>query len=286
MSVHVLDCPANQLGESPLWDASRNRLIWADIKAKKVCFYDFTIQQYSEVFLFEEVGCLTLHQSGAILLALENQLGYLSPNNHNYVKLQELEADQTNNRFNESCCDNLGRWWFGSQSLDGRASIYRMDLDGSVSQQVSSLYTVNGMAFAPDGKTLMYSDSFPTEQQIWQCAYDQQTGQILDHRKFLNTTDLDFRPDGAMFDSQAGYWLAGIDSGKLLRFDLEQRRIVDSYQLPSKLVSKCCFIGPQLSTIAVTSIQDKQRQSSGHVYYFDSKYTGRAATLCQVKLPI
>ena len=61
-------------------------------------------------------------------------------------------------RMNDGKCDPAGRFWAGSMAYDARpgaGSLYRLDPDGQVHEILRGLTISNGLAWTPDGATML-----------------------------------------------------------------------------------------------------------------------------------
>jgi len=141
-------------------------------------------------------------------------------------------------------------------------AVYRLDPDGSCTRMMDGFWTINGMAFSPDGTKFYFSDSTAKVRTIWVADYDPDTGTMGPRRVFFDTKDLAGRPDGGAVDAEGFYWMAGITGGELVRFTPAGAidRIVP---MPVKRLTKLAFGGPDLSTGYVTSLGGNNWQESG-----------------------
>ena len=136
--------------------------------------------------------------------------------------------------------------------------LWRIDLDGRCDAVVTGLHTANGLAFAPDGRTLYLSDSHPEVRTIYALDYNPATGIASRQRTFVRTHELAGRPDGGCVDRDGGYWMAAVDGWSLLRFTIEGR-LDTSIRFPVEKPSKACFGGAKLDTLYVTSLRRSVR---------------------------
>ena len=131
--------------------------------------------------------------------------------------------------------------------------LYRYDAGGLSAPVVSNLLTQNGLAWSPDGRTMYLSDSHPASQAVWAFDYDVDSGVPSNRRLFVDMKSYPGRPDGATVDADACYWTAANDAGLLLRFTPDGK-LDRQIELPMTKPSMCCFGGPGLDTLLVTSI--------------------------------
>ena len=108
-----------------------------------------------------------------------------------------------------------------------------------------------------DDSRLFVSDSHPSVRSIWTMTPPAE-GAVrvgLPRALFAHLGDVPGRPDGAAFDDEDGYWIAGVGGGELYRFAPDgrlSRRIRTPVESPTKLA----FGGADLGDVFVTSKQD------------------------------
>jgi sugar lactone lactonase YvrE len=211
------------------------------------------------------VGCIALATDGRVIAAMETRIAALRLHDAGEVELQDLariDHPAPGMRFNDGRCDPAGRLWVGTMVMDmpsnqPRGGLYRLDEQGLSGPHVTGLYTPNGSAFSPDGRTLYLSDSHPHSQQVWAFDFDPGCGQLGVRRPFIDMQDWPGRPDGAAVDEQGHYWICGNDAG-LVHCFAPDGAWLRSVQVPFPKPSMCCFGGPRLDTLFVTSIVPAQ----------------------------
>jgi sugar lactone lactonase YvrE len=159
-------------------------------------------------------------------------------------------------RFNDGKVSPDGRFFAGTMDEEMLArpigGLFRLDPDGTVHHLVDGLIVSNGLAWGPDGRTMLHSDS--KGQVIWAYDYDPTDGSIANRRVLARPTQEIGRPDGAATDVEGCYWSSGISAGVLNRWAPDGRldRVIP---LPCSNPTMPCFGGPDLKTIFVTSLR-------------------------------
>ncbi len=164
------------VGESPVWRPSERALYWTDIPARTLWRWDMESCRADHWALPEMAGCLAMTASRGWLMAMESglfRIGGPRPGDPLPIaeRIVETTHAQPGMRFNDGRCDRQGRFWAGTMVMDmARAlpsgRLYRFDaLEGHAEAVIDDLIVPNGMAFAPDGKTMYLSDSHPSRRR-------------------------------------------------------------------------------------------------------------------------
>jgi len=274
------------VGESPVWDVTRNRLWWVDAGANAIWWADMDGSAPACAPLDIAPSFIALSDSGVICVAAGQGWHAFDPNTRCLILLAQPAAAPTESwRMNDGTVDAQGRIWTGSIGLPrGDASLgalFRFSADG-VHLMADDLLTQNGLAVTPDGKTLYLADSHPSRAVIWAYDLDPHSGHISNRRVFHRCDG--GRPDGAAMDVAGGYWFALIDGGQIVRLDPSgavTHRIPMSVSHPTNL----CFGGPDMTRVFVTSMRaslsdaDMTTQPlAGGVFSFHAPFVGALMT--------
>jgi sugar lactone lactonase YvrE len=187
---------------------------------------------------------------------MEGRLGFFDWPSGAWRDWIALEPEGVGNRLNDGRCDPAGRFWVGSMfdpASAGKATglLHRVEPDGTAVTVRSAIGVANGLAFAPDGRTMYFADTH--RDTVWAYDYDVDTGQATNERVFLDVGPLPGRPDGACVDEAGCYWIACVMGGMVLRVTpagAVDRRI----RVPVEKPTMPAFGGPGLSTLFITTI--------------------------------
>ena len=246
-----------QLGECPLWDPVDARLYWVDIDGQAIHRYDPATGDDERRSTPGRPGALALTATpGRLLVALEGRLGTIDWSSGEWRDWIGLEQEGQGNRLNDGRCDPAGRFWVGSMFAPTSARrstglLHRVEPDGTAVTVRSGIGVTNGLAFAPDGRTMYFADT--PRELVWAYDYDVETGDATNERVFLDFASLPGRPDGACIDEDGCYWIACVYGGAVLRITpagVIDRRVA----LPVTKPTRPAFGGPRLSTLFITTI--------------------------------
>ncbi len=246
------------VGESPVWWAAQNAWLWVDITARRIWRMDAATGALRSWSTAEMVACLALSRQDGVIAGMESGLFHLALGDVDTPVAERLAAPAeltAGMRFNDGRCDRQGRFWSGTMCLDGRSDgrLYRYADGALTAPVVSNLVVQNGLAFAPDGRTMYLSDSHVSRQLVWAFDYDVASGMPSRQRVFIDMNQHAGRPDGAAVDVDGCYWICGNDAGCVLRFTPEGK-LDRTLKVPMAKPSMCTFGGAGMDTLMVTSI--------------------------------
>jgi sugar lactone lactonase YvrE len=253
------------LGEGPLWDGDRNRVLWVDINAGAIHSGTLSAAGVIPLAVFHlpgTVGAVACSAQGELLVAGARHLYEVSPDGE--IRLgPQLIDEQTASRLNDGGCDAAGRFLVGTLALDDRANqevLVRIEKNGTITTLDHDLGLSNGIAFAPGGALLYSVDTI--SGTVWVRDYDPGTGAVGARNALLKIADA--HPDGLCVDEQGNLWIAMFGAGEV--------RCYSSAGAPLAVVdvdapnTTCAaFVGPSLDTLLITTaseqLTDAQRAS-------------------------
>jgi len=243
--------PTAELGEGPRWDAASATLLWVDIPRQSVHRHDpatgtDTTQQVADV-----VSLALPRQAGGVVVGLPDGLHRLETGRTE--RLVAIESERADTRSNDGACDAAGRLWFGTMALDERspvAALYRVEPDLRVTTVLTGTTISNGLGWSPSGRLFYFVDS-PT-RRVDVFDFDPATG-ALEGRRPLAAVEVEGAvPDGLTVDAEGGVWVALHGGWGLNRYSPEGD-LVGEVRLPMAKITSCCFGGPELRDLYVTT---------------------------------
>ncbi|MEU4219484.1 SMP-30/gluconolactonase/LRE family protein [Actinoplanes sp. NPDC026623] len=235
------------LGEGPVWDGPRERLLWVDIPAGAV--HEGRLDGDRVIVtaahrLDRTVGAVVCSATGELLVAGAKTL---LPSG-----ARVIPETARHRRLNDGACDPAGRFLVGSMSLDRTRhgeTLVRLEHDGTLTVLDDDLTLSNGLAWSPDG-TLLYSiDSVPGI--VWVRPYDVATGAAGPRREWLRIGD--GVPDGMCADADGHLWIAIWGAGEVRRFTPDARPTGDVVEVAAPHTSSVAFVGPGLDRLLITT---------------------------------
>ncbi|GAB3913608.1 SMP-30/gluconolactonase/LRE family protein [Larkinella knui] len=249
----VLD-HACQLGEGPVWDAEKKRILWVDILPGEIHSYDPGRGEHRIFKTGQMVGAIALRSSGNFIAALQNGFHEISLENETVTPIANPEVHLPENRFNDGKCDPAGRFWAGTMALSeepGAGALYVLNADNSVSVKVENVTCSNGLAWSLDHRLLYYIDS-PTRQVV-AYDYDLHSGTITNKRVVIQFEEEDGFPDGMTIDEKGMLWIGMWDGWKVARCNPNTGERLQQIDLPAARITSCTFGGDSLDDLYITS---------------------------------
>ena len=252
------------LGEGPVYDTRRGRLVWLDIKGLKLYAYEVANGSQRTWNLKQRLCSIDLapngwesppHFGGDTFLGCgDHGFGWISLESEHVVieSIVHPEADLPLNRFNDGKIGPDGRYWAGTMDDTETAatgSLYAFSRDGSWSRLDTGYRVTNGPAFSPDGRTVYHTDS--ALQTIY--AFDLTLGGALtDKRVFHQFAEGEGYPDGMTCDAEGCIWIAMWDGHRIEKLSAYGERL-GSVAMPVARPTSCAFSTSDQNLLFVTS---------------------------------
>lgn len=249
----VLDAKA-LVAECPRWHPDEKCLYWVDIYEPSFNRLDPATGENKKWPMPERIGCFAFRRDGGIIAGMQSGIFLVDFADGVTTRcVFPFEPENAGTRFNDGRCDRVGRFWAGTviESMDKRVSaLYRYDSGGTCTKLVDKLICSNGLAFTEDGRTLYHSDS--RQDYVWSWDVDPVTADISNQRVFLAMDIQEGRPDGAVVDSEGGYWISHVGGWHVARYTPDGKidRVIG---IPVQRPTACCLGGEDFRTLFVTS---------------------------------
>lgn len=276
----VLDAQC-ALGESPVWWAEGGVLVFVDITGRRLHRFEPRSRRHEVDVIDEDIGCVAPAKGGGYVAALRSGVWLLDSAGRKQRQLGANPENTATHRFNDGRVDPRGRYLSGTldeSKAAGDAGLYRCDRRG-LEKLTEGIMTSNGLAFAPDGRTLYFSDT--PRYVIYRFDYDPDTGAATNRRVFarIEPTATDRgRPDGAAVDVEGCYWSSLYEGSRIRRYDPDGKVMAD-YPVPALNTTMPAFGGADMKTLFVTTARDKKGGPGGGLYAMPVDVAGLPGTL-------
>lgn len=259
-------------GEGPTWWPARNILVWSDIEGRRVLGWhpDGCVRVVIDATPF--INGNTVDREGNLIHCEHGnrRLSRTTPDGHHAAVVETYEGRRFNAP-NDVVCAADGALWFSdpayglrlpkqgvlAESDLGHHSVYRFDpVTGDV-RRMADLGQPNGLAFAPDGRTLYVSDTSRTEGGDGHTIYAfpvLDDGRLGERRLFAAVEP--GVPDGFRVDRRGWIWTSSEAGVQVFSAEGHRLGLIPTPQL----CSNCCF-GPGERRLFITSKQ--------HLYALD-----------------
>ncbi len=261
MTVELIYAARNTVGESVIWDARHDRLLWVDIVEKSIHGLQPATGNHQRWATPDYVTSIGLRKNGGAVVGLTKSVCTWDFGDA-FTPLASLESDLPGNRLNEGVVGPDGAFWVGTMQnnitpdgspIDITANtgrLYRCTSDGRVTALSEDLFGItNTLVWTNDGD-LITADTLKNE--LYRYDYDPQTQQLSNKRTILSGFDRGL-PDGSTMDADGYIWNCRVVGGScVVRIDPEGQidRVID---LPCSWPTSCAFGGADLDTLYVTS---------------------------------
>jgi sugar lactone lactonase YvrE len=235
-----------------MWDATAGFIRWVDMLNGELLAMRPEGGPVSRHRVGAVAAAMRPRVRGGLVVAIERGFALLDDADGEVQPLGELWSDPSV-RMNEGGCDPQGRFYCGSMAYDyaqGRGTLYRLDVDLSVSTVLESVTISNGLAWSPDGSEVYYVDS-PC-QCVYAYRFDADTGTFHDRRTVVEIAATTGAPDGITVDEQGGVWVALWGGGAVHRYRPDGRVDV-VVEVPARKVTACSFGGAGLDELFITT---------------------------------
>ena len=251
-----------KLGEGAFWNHETQEFYWVDIEGKKLHIYNPKLKTNRSLETPSRVGTVVPINATEAVIALEDGIHRINTETGTTSLFAAIEADKPDNRFNDGKCDPNGNLWAGTMSLVGQrkaGSLYRIGPDGTVSKQLDSISTSNGIVWTADKQTMYYIDT--GRRNIRAFDYDPDSGNISNERVAVSVPDSLGYPDGMAIDEHDMLWVGMWGGQAVANFNPKTGQLVQKIKIPALNVTACAFGGPNLDTLYITTARQGMKDA-------------------------
>jgi sugar lactone lactonase YvrE len=129
-------------------------------------------------------------------------------------------------------------------------SLYCFDAPNTARAVDGGFQVSNGIGWSPDDTTMYFADS--GLGTVFAYDFNLYAGTVSNRRSFVQFDASEGRPDGLAVDAEGFVWVALWDGWRVARF-APDGRLNRELDMPVPRPSSCCFGGPDLTTLYITS---------------------------------
>lgn len=250
------------LGEAPIWHPLENVLYWVDILKPTLHRLDLKKNNHQSWIMPSDIACISPCKNGGLIAAFKNGVAILNPVSNTVKYIDTLSEELSKlSVFNDGHCDRQGRFWIGSKNpfevkssdplkIKPSGHIYRFGSEKKLIKQADNFLVCNGLVFSLDSKYFFVANS--PKRIIYRYDFDSETGTIHNPIVFIKVADDAGVPDGMAFDAEGYLWNCHFNGWRITRYtpDGKVDRVIN---MPVSHPTSCCFGGPNLKTLFITS---------------------------------
>jgi sugar lactone lactonase YvrE len=250
---------AFRLGDGPVWDAARRRVLWVDVDGGAVLIGELDggwVRLTTRLEFGCPVGAVAVGTDGRLLVAAQDRLVTVDPDGVRRDGPRIVPAGQRR-RLNHGKPDPAGRFLIGTVPLAGesdRECLVRAepgpdpDRDWALTTIDDDLELSTGLAWSVDGRRMFSVDS--RARTVWVRDYDPDTGAVGRRRVHLRIDD--GVPGGICTDAADHLWLAVWGGGQVRRF-APDGALVERVAVPGPHTTCVAFAADALDVLVITT---------------------------------
>jgi sugar lactone lactonase YvrE len=236
-------------GETPTYDQRTGQLHWVDMEAGDLMTMDGA-GAIDRLHVDRIAACWRPRVNGGAVIGTEHGYAFIGADSS--VEVHSIFTDPAL-RMNDGSCDPQGRYYCGSMAYDetpGAGTLYRLDVDGTVSVALTATTISNGMVWSLDGTQVYYIDT-PT-RRVDVFDFDAAAGTLHDRRPVVTIDPAVGHPDGMTIDAEGGLWVALWDGRAVHRYDPDGT-LTEVIEVAASQTTACAFGGADLDELYITT---------------------------------
>jgi L-arabinonolactonase len=285
--IKVFSNEKTELGEAPLWHPARESLFWLDI-LKQTLYekaFDSIEADFDNSWQLPEISsalALDGESNNSILMVTNLCFGRLDLNTGGFCSLIALPID-AHLRANDGGVAPNGEFWFGTMEkkpTGNNGNIYSLSPSGKLTHQLAKIGIPNTFCWSAAEKQFYLSDSL--RQKMY--SFDMSDNEVLlnsEKEIFVDLSRGVSTPDGGAMDIHENLWNAHWDGFKIQCYAANKKER-DTLNLPVPKVTSCCFGGPDLRHLFITTAREgmsaielDEYPLSGHVFVVELPVIGQ-----------
>lgn len=243
------------LGEGPLWDSARARILWTDLRAGELLAAALSPADGGPAMVLsrhpDTLSAVLARALGGYALCAHTDIVLVDGDGREEHRIALTLGDGM--RLSDACATPEGDLLVGEvdETMARPGRLLRVDgSTGSVETVLDGIGFANGVAFSPDGATLHLVDS--GDASVSSYRYPGSGRSLVPSGRFTVPADLG-DPDGMAVDAEGALWIALFGGAALRRYRPGSDRTLAVISVPTRQVSSCAFVGDDLATLAITT---------------------------------
>ncbi|HEY4068311.1 MAG TPA: SMP-30/gluconolactonase/LRE family protein, partial [Burkholderiaceae bacterium] len=245
------------LGEGTCWSPSLQALWWVDILERRLHRHRPADGARASWSFDEEISAVAERRDGpGLIVTLRRGYALFDPDaGHPAPRyLHRPGSEPASNRFNDGKCDRAGRFWGGTMDFACEAptgALYRFDADERCVRHEIGFAVTNGPTWSADERTMYFNDT--VRGRIDAFDFEPGSGALSNRREWFRFAHGDGLPDGMTTDAAGRLWIAHWGGSCVSCHDPASGAELGRIALPASQITNCCFGGPALRTLFITS---------------------------------
>lgn len=251
------------VAESPVWDARSNTLWYVDILGECIFRMDYATKEIERIAVGQQIGCIALCENGDLLLAMQD--GIYRRNANGALHLAHPPVSIKGRRFNDGKVGPDGCFYVGTTDAEGNGAFYRLR-KGVLEELFGHCGCSNGLDWSADRSRMFYCDTVLQKIEVFD--FDTETGNLSNRRTFAEIPKATGMPDGFAMDENDHIWLGLWNGGAILEIR-KDGSIGQKLDVPAPKASCCCFAGPDMRDLVITTASQGDAQAyplSGYLF--------------------
>ncbi|CAH2894473.1 MAG: hypothetical protein PCALPYG88_0677 [uncultured Paraburkholderia sp.] len=246
----------NTLGEGCVWDPRDDSLYWTDIEASRI--YRLSAgQEVTSYELPERAGFVLPRKEAGFIVGLASRIARVDAGFSRFETIVEVEPALSQTRVNDAAVDPFGGIVFGTFDERDRqpvASLYRLSPEGELRKILRDITISNGIAFSPDGEVMYFADTPVGVIRRFKLGAAFST--LEEIAPLADSHVAPGSPDGAIVDSEGGYWSARVWGGCVVRISADGK-VTDRIDLSTKGPTCVALGGTQGKRLFITTLRTR-----------------------------
>lgn len=260
--MNVFHDDPHPLAEGPLWHPQLAAFFWVDIIEQRVCGKKLTNRTEALDFelTLEEIPTALLHDSNSeqhIWIVTNQGLLNWAPETQNLQRPLRFELPPTH-RTNDAGVDGAGNLWVGvmeKKPTGKNGWVFIINDHGDEILRIQDVGIANTFCYLASKNSMLVSDSFQQLTFDVSCSVVDQGAAMNDFPIWQNLSQSKATPDGGCTDINENVWNAHWDGFCVRQLDPDGSN-VGQVDIPAKQVTSCCFGGPTMSHLLITSANE------------------------------